>query len=198
MAVCAMSIKSVDVLELVRLNDLAELIEKRGIDRGTAFSAVRSSDLDSKEKVASLLRSELKTLRHSKKASVRRVVIADLAMTMLENLVEGLNDRVWSSKLGIGEELLCLLRELLDVDRHRKSITLSEKLRHAAMRDGIAIQDGKEFLGVRELARRVGVRPGAIVEWRRSKIYHKEISRGLWMSPKEVAALLARRSKKKS
>ncbi len=97
----------------------------------------------------------------------------------------------------IGENLLSLLRELLEVDRHRKKIAPNEKLRDAAVQDGIALQNG-EFLGVRELARRVGVSPRAIVDWRRSAIYHKEISMGLWISPGAVALIFASKSKKYS
>jgi hypothetical protein len=138
------------------------------------------------DKVALWLRGELNKLRDSKKAMLPRVEIADLAITMLEKL---------SRFDGIGENLLSLLRELLEVDRHRKKIAPNEKLRWTAAMDGIALLNG-EFLGVRELARRVGVSPRAIVDWRRSAIYHKEISMGLGSSPTEVAALFASLSKK--
>jgi hypothetical protein len=163
------------------------LIKKGGFDLRTALCALSGSDLDAMDRVALWLRGELNKLRDSKKATLPRVEIADLAITMLEQLADGFD--------GIGENLLSLLRELLEVDRHRKKIAPNEKLRRAAMIDGMALENG-EFLGVRELARRVGVSPRAIVDWRRSAIYHKEISMGLASSQREVAALFASLSKK--
>jgi hypothetical protein len=164
------------------------LLRKNGFDRPTRALALNTIDLDTKEEVAAWLRGELKKLRDSKKATLDRVEIADLAMTMLEQLVQ----------LGeVGKELLCLFQELLDVDRHRKKMTPSEKLRWCAAHDGLAIQNGK-ILRVRELARRAGVRPSAVVDWRRSAIYHREIAAGLGMSPRQVATLFASLSRNPS
>jgi len=164
------------------------LMIKRGrLDRGTAFLALAGPDLKTKEAVAIWLRGELRKLRESKKATLSRVEIADLAVAMLERLADGRD--------GTGENLLCLLRELLDVDRHRKRITPAPKLIEAARLEGLAIQN-REPLGVRELARLVRVRPRAIVDWRRSAVYHKEISMGLGTTPSAIAALFTVLSKK--
>jgi hypothetical protein len=141
--------------------------------------AVATDDVAAKEEVVLWLRGELRKLRDSKKATLARVQIADLAMTMLET----------ASLAGIGKNLLGLFRELLGVDVHRKRITPNEKLMDAAVIDGQALQDGK-LLGVRELARRVGVNPRAIVDWRRLPFYHREIAKGLGASPRDVARIL--------
>jgi len=185
------------------------LIKKGGFDKLTALRALSGYDLHAMDRVALWLRGELNKLRDSKRATLPRVEIADLAITMLEQLTEA--DRLGRAATflrkigieigfvegfhGIGENLLSLLRELLEVDRHRKKIAPNEKLRWAAAIDGMALENG-EFLGVRELARRVGVRPRAIVDWRRSATYHKEISMGLGSSQREVAAFFASLSKK--
>jgi hypothetical protein len=186
-------VRSQDVSSLQRRNEQMALIEKGGFDRRTAYLALSGCDLDSTDRVALWLRDELNKLRDSKKATLPRVEIADLAITMLEQ--RGFH-RIGDNSLSRGVNLLSLLRELLEVDRHRKKIAPNEKLRMAAMIDGISFQEFGKFLGVRELARRVGVRPRAIVDWRRSATYHKEISNGLWISQREIAALFASLSKK--
>jgi hypothetical protein len=186
-APAAAIVQSEDVSSLQRRWEQVALIKKGGFDHVTAFLAVGGCDLDATDRVALWLRGELNKLRDSKKATLPRVEIADLAITMLER-----RPRFG----GIGENLISLLRELLEVDRHRKKIAPNEKLRLAAMIDGMAFQNYGKFFGVRELARRVGVRPRAIVDWRRSATYHKEISRGLWLSQREIAALFASLSKK--
>jgi hypothetical protein len=163
------------------------LIKKGGFDDQTALFALCTHDSETKDAVALWLRGELNKLRDSKTATLARVEIADLAITMLEQLADGFD---W-----IGENLLSLLRELLEVDRHRRKIVPNPKLRMAAMIDGMALESG-EVIGVRELARRVSVRPRAIVEWRRSAIYHKEISRGSLASPSAIARIFANHSKK--
>jgi len=164
---------------LQRLWDRVALIKKAGFDRRTALLAVNTGDVDAKEEVALWLRGELRKLRDSKKATLPRVKIADLAMTMLET----------GSVAQTGENLVGLLRELLGVDIHRKRIIPNNKLMDAAVIDGLALQDG-ELLGVRELARRVEVSPRAIVDWRNSPIYHREIAKGLGTSPRNVANVL--------
>jgi hypothetical protein len=175
------------VAGLQRQWEQVALIKKGGFDLQTALFALSGCNLDATDRVALWLRGELNKLRDSKKAKLPRVEIADLAITMLEQL---------SGFDGIGENLLSLLRELLEVDRHRKKIAPNEKLTLAARMDGMAFQNYGKFFGVRELARRVGVRPRAIVDWRRSATYHKEVSRGLWSSQREIAALFASLSKK--
>ena len=164
-----------------------DLIKKGGFDLQTALFALRTHDSETKDAVAVWLRGELNKLRDSKTATLARVDIADLAITMLEQLADGFHR--------IGENLLSLLRELLEVDRHRRRIAPNPKLRMAAMIDGMALESG-EVIGVRELARRVGVRPRAIVDWRRSAIYYKEISRGSGASPGAIARIFASLSKK--
>jgi hypothetical protein len=186
-APAAAIVQSQNLTRVQRQWEQVALIKKGGFDPQTALFALKGSDLDAKDRVTLWLRGELNKLRDSKKATLPRVEIADLAITMLEQLARF---------DGIGENLLSLLRELLEVDRHRKKIAPNEKLRWAAAIDGIMALENGKFLGVRELARRVGVRPRAIVDWRRSATYHKEISRGLGSSQREIAALFASLSKK--
>jgi hypothetical protein len=155
------------------------LIKKGSFDHGTAYIAVCGYDVNAKEAVALWLRGELRKLRDSKKATVSRVKIADLAMAMLET----------GSDAPIGENLVGLLRELLGVDVHRKRITPNDKFMDAAVIDGLALQNGQLF-GVRELARRVEVSPRAIVDWRKSPIYHRAVAMGLSISSRDVANIL--------
>jgi hypothetical protein len=174
--------------------DRVALIKKGRFDHRTAYFAVCTDDVNAKEAVALWLRRELRNLRDSKKTTVSRVKIADLAMAMLEKTtvsrVKIADLAMASGSTGsyapIGENLLGLLRELLGVDVHRKRIIPNHKLMDAALIDGLALQNGK-LLGVRELARRVEVSPRAIVDWRKSPIYHREIATGLGTTPRDVA-----------
>lgn len=168
-----------DINALRCTSDRVALIKNGSFDHGTAYIAVCGNDVNAKEAVALWLRGELRKLRDSKKATVSRVKIADLAMAMLET----------GSDAPIGENLVGLLRELLGVDVHRKRITPNDKFMDAAVIDGVALQNGKLF-GVRELARRVEVSPRAIVDWRKSPIYHRAVAMGLSISPRDVANIL--------
>lgn len=111
------------------------------------------------------LRGELKKIRESKPGSaLSRIEIANMAMMMLERREKK------------RKQLLCLLRELLDLDRHREARNKQvARMQYCAVLDAIATR-----LGVRrsdsELARRVGVERTTVLKWRRrSTAYQKEL-----------------------
>jgi hypothetical protein len=123
------------------------------------------------ENVSRWLRQELSRLRAAEKIvgeapvlkgdTLSRLVISDIAMTLVENGEEEL-----------GPELIALLMELLDVDRHRRSIAQipSEQWE-------MAVQIDAEIpnLGVRKLAKEIGVAPSTLSKWRRDPDYIKKI-----------------------
>jgi hypothetical protein len=130
------------------------------------------------------LRIELKALRESEKrgdgAPVRnnRAIsptdIADLAITLLEMCAAG-----------SGEHLICLLRELLNVDRHRKHLSQADGNRRqmfeAALEDATAALARERFtdlkeLSVRSLAFRCGVSIATISTWRKCEEYKKKVA----------------------
>ena len=80
-------------------------------------------------------------------------------------MVEGLEEQP-------GPELIALLMELLNVDRHRRSLGAA----HSEEKD-IAAQLEAQVpnVGVRELAKAVGVAPSTITAWRREPDYEKHV-----------------------
>lgn len=94
-----------------------------------------------------------------------RAEMADLAMTMLE-----------ACEAPPGENLICLLQELLDVDRHRTAVANKhiEEFQKAAWIEAHYAVKGSE-LKLRELARLVNVAPANINLWRKSASYLKAI-----------------------
>jgi hypothetical protein len=134
----------------------------------TALWSRRSEDT---EPIALWLRGELKKLRAGEKQvgaapvlsgnALSRLVIADIAMTMLEACECP------------GENLRCLLRELFDLDRHRWA--LGEK-RNKAFEDAAEI-DARATYGLRELARQVRVSPSTLKGWRASPDYQRLVAR---------------------
>ena len=77
----------------------------------------------------------------------------------------------------LGENLLALLEELLNVDRHRAAKEdefPSEKFNRATLLEGELAAEGKE-IGVRKLAKLVGVYPSTITVWRRRPEYSQSV-----------------------
>jgi hypothetical protein len=100
--------------------------------------------------------------------ALSRIVIADLAMTMLECLHKD-----------VGQNLICLLQELLDVDRHRKASSAKEdrtKFENAARTEARLRVQGK-IRTVREFAKLLFVSPSTLIGWRKSEDYRDLVSR---------------------
>jgi hypothetical protein len=158
---------------LTALRDL--LVDRGGFPKKAADRALVDPDAKSKERVVRWLRGELEKLRTAERrvgeapvlrgAGLSRLTIADFAMTMVQFLEEA-----------PGENLICLLQELLDVDRHRKALAElpGDLFIRAAMAEARARLQGKTY-GVRELANLISVDPSTITRWRRSTEYEQEI-----------------------
>jgi hypothetical protein len=158
-----------------RLNELRNILVERGhFSSVTATQALTDAWSESKEKAARWLRNELQFVRKEEQkvgsSPVRRgkllsrLIIADLAITMLQFLQEAPQ-----------ENLVCLLQELLDVDRHRRAQVQLESYFDAIKGEARARVLGKRFK-VRRLAKRIGVSPSTITRWRKSKEYERDIS----------------------
>ncbi len=128
-----------------RLNGLRDLLVQRGgFSAKSATKALVNPDPKSKERTALWLSSELAKLRKTEQqvgaapvrtgAALSRLTIADLAITMVQFL-EG----------PPGENLICLLQELLDVDRHRKALAENpgNEFTRAAMTEAIGALRGR-------------------------------------------------------
>jgi hypothetical protein len=161
-----------------RKSAASELIEKRGgFSNHVSMLALVDSDRETKEAVAAWLRRELRVLREAegrsgeapvrRNAALSRTVISDVAIELLECIG--------------GESLICLFQELLDVDRHRKSLAESfvQLDRAAEMEAQLQLQG--RHIGVRELAGHMSVSPSSVTRWRKNSAYrrrldfHKEI-----------------------
>jgi hypothetical protein len=165
-----------------RVNAHVELIEKRGrFQHEEASLAVVNRAWETKERCALWLRTELKSLRQGEarigaapirnRLALSRIKIADLAVTMLECLF-------------VGDNLLRLFQELLNVDRHREELGT----RDARLEDAAQIEDQLTLqglpCGVQKLAKMVSVRPSSVTRWRRSDKYREraELYRRVWSS----------------
>ena len=159
-----------------RLNALETLmIEKGHFSTEQATKATNDPSPISKEPIASWLSAELKKLREYEKIvskapvlkgeTLSRLVIADLAMTMVEMCA-----------LQPGENLICLLQELLNVDRYRASQAgkPSEAFQQATHIDAQMTVQGKN-IGVRQLAKVVSVDAGTISGWRNDPDYQTAV-----------------------
>jgi hypothetical protein len=150
------------------------LVKRGGFQSRQASKALASARAEDKEPIAQWLRMELKNLRESEKkigtapvligGALSRLTIADLTMTMLETCN------------GAGENLICLLHELLDVDRHRKALAdkRSKQFDMAARIEAETALQGKQC-GVRELARMVGASGSTVLNWRRDPEYQSVV-----------------------
>ena len=128
-----------------------------------------------KERIAEWLRKELGALKAREREvgsapifsgkMLSRTFIGDVAITMLQFLGGPPSDM-----------LICLLQELLDVDRHRMALVKSRPGAFvlALLAEAQAALQG-EVLGVRELAKRVSVRPSTITRWRRLDEYGRDL-----------------------
>jgi hypothetical protein len=155
-----------------RKSSVSDLIEKRGgFSKHVATLALTDSDWETKEAVASWLRRELKVLREAegksgeapvrRKAALSRSLISDVAIELLECIG--------------GESLICLFQELLDIDRHRKSIAenFAQLDQAAEMQAQLELQ-GRN-MGVREFAGHMSVAPSSVTRWRKSPMYRERL-----------------------
>jgi hypothetical protein len=160
-----------------RLAAHCELMRKRGGFRlEEAAQAVISTNPEDKQAVARWLRGELKKLREAETGSApvrrgkSRLIIADLAMTMTESLE------------CLGEDLVGLLRQLLDVDRHRKALAeiRSEKFETAVSILAEGYLKGQKY-GIRKLAKMVSTSPSTVKAWRQSPMFRKAFEHKTWL-----------------
>jgi hypothetical protein len=173
---------------LRRMGHIAEILERRGrFTKSAVARGLVDPNPKTKEKIAEWLRNELGRLRVEEQrvgaapifagGMLSRITIADIALTMIQFL-EG----------PPGEALICLLQELLDVDRHRIALVKNrpDSFVLATIEEALSALQGKT-LGVRELAKRVSVPPSTITRWRRLDEYR----RGVLNVRKEEEAKLA-------
>jgi hypothetical protein len=163
-----------------RLNALEKLIRERGgFQREEANLVLENTMWETKERCARWLRTELELLRESEartgaapvrnRQALSRIQIADLAVTML-------------GCLEIGDNLLGLFQELLNVDRHRRELaTRDVNLDKAAQIEAQLTLQGFPC-GVQKLAKLASVRPSSVTRWRRSSKYRDKVesNRHLW------------------
>ena len=148
------------------------LVNHGGFTRDKSRSILDGEGGDSgSENASKWLRQELSRLRKAEKSvgeapvlkgdTLSRLTISDIAMTLVENGEEI-----------PGPELIALLMELLDVDRHRRSMAQSPS---EASEKAVWIEAQIPNLGVRKLAKEVGVAPSTVSAWRRDPDYIKRI-----------------------
>lgn len=153
-----------------RMDGLTETIADRGgFARKVATKALTGNENFS-EQVSRWLRNELSSLREGEKTTgaapvlagnaMSRVVIADIAMTMIESLDAP------------GDELLALLMELMNLDRHRRSLAgrSGSKFKFACQ-----IEAQVPKIGVRKLAEKIDVAASRITEWRKNPDYDSKV-----------------------
>jgi hypothetical protein len=160
-----------------RYDSVVAVVQKQGgftIDEAMmAFWPATPATQKVKERVATWLRTELAKLRKAyrlgnhpvrRQTALSKLIISDIAMTMLES----------GGQSAPGKNLLHLLEELLDVDRHRatlaQSAIYSAAFIEAATLEGQALIESR-ICSARELAKLVGVRPLTIIAWRKLPIY---------------------------
>jgi hypothetical protein len=155
-----------------RKYSVLERIKERGnFSDHVAMLAITDRDWENKETVAAWLRRELKVLRDAEAQSgtapvrrdraLSRTVISDIAIELLEGIG--------------GEELTCLFLELLDVDRHRKSVSevFTQRDRVAASEALLELQGLK--MGVRAFGNHLSVAPSSVTRWRRNPAYRERV-----------------------
>jgi hypothetical protein len=152
-----------------RLCKIVDLLMKRGGFSAVAASKALVGPPRFGNKVAKWLRDELARLREDEKTvsmapvlsgnALGRTMISDIAFTMLEGRKPC-------------PQLLLLLAELLNVDRHR-----GEKDNERRMKKewAISIENDDPTIGVRKLARMVEVAPSTITQWRKDPWYQDQI-----------------------
>lgn len=158
---------------------MSELIEEQGrFSHHVATLALTDSDWETKETVAAWLRDELKMLRDAevepgtapvrRRGAMSRTAISDVAIELLESIA--------------GESLICLFQELLDVDRHRKSLAEAfVQLDRAAEAEAQLGLQGAT-MGVRKFADHLSVSPSTVTRWRSSSAFQQRVDfhRKVW------------------
>jgi hypothetical protein len=149
------------------------LLQKAKLSKDEVTDALVNINPETKEKAAKWLRSELHKLKDAQKGgrhpSRRRTTlslleIAAAAFTMLEAVD------------CVDIELLSLLEELLNLDRHRGILAANfEIFERAAQADAQLTLQGK-VLGVRELARQVSISVSTASKLRRSTEYKERVA----------------------
>jgi hypothetical protein len=155
-----------------RMSSLKTLLRTKGeFEEREAFDAVSNVGPETKEKPAKWLRSELKKLRDCERKgdhSVRRgktlsrLSIAALAFTMLE------------STDALGDELLSLFQELLNLDRHRRTLSSHGQFDDAANTEAQFALQG-EPMGVRKLQRTMKISASTASQWKRAPEYRERV-----------------------
>jgi hypothetical protein len=155
-----------------RSSAVLERIKERGnFSHRVAMLATSDPDWETKETVAAWLRRELKVLRDAEAQSgtapvrrnraLSRTVISDIAIELLECIA--------------GEELVCLFLELLDVDRHRKSVSkVFTQLERAAESEALLELQGQR-MGVRAFGKLMSVAPSSVTRWRQNPAYREKV-----------------------
>jgi hypothetical protein len=166
-----------------RMDSLEKMLLNYGkFSRDAAVKALVNSDPATKEAVAAWLRIELDRLRKAeaklgtapvrRKLALSRLDIADAALTMVQAI-----------KGPCGNELLSLLQELLNVDRHRQQLFRHcSDLFEAAANFDAQLEIYEKNFSARELAKRVGVSQPTISAWRKSAQYKEMVAlyRDVW------------------
>jgi hypothetical protein len=144
--------------------------ERGGFSHDVAMLAITDESWETKETVATWLRSEVKAFREAEArpgAAVRlgkvlsKTEISELAVELLQCVA--------------GQELICLFQELLDVDRHRKSLADAfVEMDRAAEVEAMTLLQGLS-MRVRQFARHVSVAPSTVTRWRRSETFQARV-----------------------
>ena len=150
------------------------LINKGGFQKAEVSAAFINSDPATKEPIARWLRHELRKLREGEVTrgaapaltgkTIPRALIADLTFTMIECASYP------------GDELLSLLQELLNVDRHRKDLAAESrrKFELAATFEAQAALQGRRY-GVQDIRRIVKVSSSTASAWKKSSEYRTRV-----------------------
>jgi hypothetical protein len=162
---------------------LYDLLCRHGLDESIVAKALDRDDSLAVQKLLAWLRDELNKLREEEKKPGRaparrqtalpRIHIADLAVFLLDKVlsVTPASGAVAKSNR---ENLICLVEELLDVDRHRGAFAnqaqYTPEFQQATTNDAAAALKG-ETIAVNKLARKIGVSPATIIAWRNSDNY---------------------------
>lgn len=77
------------------------------------------------------------------------------------------------AETNLPDNMICLLQELMHVDRHRRSLAHRNSIARmdAATIDARICFDRQQPLSVRQIAKLVSVSPSTILEWRKSPDY---------------------------
>jgi hypothetical protein len=156
-----------------RMRSLERLLEGAGkFDARAISAALRSTNPQTKKGVASWLRDELKQMRAVQSKGghpVRRgktlslPEIADLAFTMLETLH------------AVDVQLLSLLRELLNVDRHRRAFANRKKFNRAADSEAQFRLQGSPQ-SVNKMASSTSISVSTASEWKKLAKFQERVS----------------------